>query len=455
MLIKKQITLIILIFSLVFASANITIYNQNKALINEYRKANLTYGIQTLVVPNIPNTVDPSSINLFSNEINFISKELLNNPITTKSILDALIGKNIELVKYNKDGNISFSTIGKLISNMNQPVFEIDGKIVVNPPYEYRFEKVPKNISDYPLLNCNIKSLSKNNDYFLSYIATGLNWHAEYNIYLISNKLCTIDGWYTIYNDINLNFSHATISLVSGDINFNKKNNRTIASQKMMRTASTSPYSNENTMPHVGVEDEYAIFHIPEKIHLKKNSELRYKFLENNSIDFNKIYHITHSLNHYKYSKNNYTEKVPVFVRLELLAENIGDFQIPSGSYKVYNKQNENLTYIGTDIYGISQKKDKIKLEIGKTQDIVCIFNLQGHEINRNSGEFELNVIFQNYKNEAAQIIWTENFSDGRWDIIKSNHDYKWADAFQTEFIINLDANSKKEILITARIQKK
>ena len=123
--------------------------------------------------------------------------------------------------------------------------------------------------------------------------------------------------------------------------------------------------------------------------------------------------------------------------------------------YKVYNKQNENLTYIGTDIYGISQKKDKIKLEIGKTQDIVCTFNLQGHEINRNSGEFELNVIFQNYKNEAAQIIWTENFSDGRWDIIKSNHDYKWADAFQTEFIINLDANSKKEILITARIQKK
>ena len=40
---------------------------------------------------------------------------------------------------------------------MNQPVFEIDGKIVVNPPYEYRFEKIPKNISDYPFLNCNIK----------------------------------------------------------------------------------------------------------------------------------------------------------------------------------------------------------------------------------------------------------------------------------------------------------
>ena len=64
--------------------------------------------------------MDPSSINLFSNEIEFISKEFLKIPITTTSLLNTLIGKDIELVKYNEDGKISFSTIGKLISNINQ-----------------------------------------------------------------------------------------------------------------------------------------------------------------------------------------------------------------------------------------------------------------------------------------------------------------------------------------------
>ena len=177
--------------------------------------------------------------------------------------------------------------------------------------------------------------------------------------------------------------------------------------------------------------------------------------LKNSSINYNKVYHITHSLNHYRYNKYSNTEKIPVHVRLELIAQNIGDFQLPSGSYKVYNKQDDNLTYIGTDIYGISQKEDKIKLEIGKTQDIVCTFNIDGHEVNRNTKEMQLSAIFQNYKTDPVQIIWIEKFSDGRWEILESNQDYTKIDAFHAEFTINLKANSKKEIQIKTRIQKK
>lgn len=456
MLIIIKIITSILIFNLVYANINITIYNQNRALINEHRKVQLNHtGIQKLVVPNIPNSVDPSSINLFSNEIEFISKEFLKIPITTTSLLNTLIGKDIELVKYNEEGKISFSTIGKLISNINQPVFEIDGKIIINPPYEYRFEEIPKNITDYPFLNCDIKSHSKNSDYYLSYITTGLDWHAEYNIYLLSNTLCDIDGWYAIDNNIHLNFSNTNISLVSGSINFNEQIYRPVESRKMMRTSPMSASNNDIAMPNVSTESEYAIFHIPDKINLNKNSEVRYKFLDNSSINYNKVYHITHSLNHYRYNKYSNTEKIPVHVRLELIAQNIGDFQLPSGSYKVYNKQDNNLTYIGTDIYGISQKEDKIKLEIGKTQDIVCTFNIDGHEVNRNTKETQLSAIFQNYKTDPVQIIWIEKFSDGRWEILESNQDYTKIDAFHAEFTINLKANSKKEIQIKTRIQKK
>ena len=59
-----------IIFSLVFTQTNITIYNQGRALINEIREANLRQkGKQNLLIPNIPNTTDPSSINLFSENI--------------------------------------------------------------------------------------------------------------------------------------------------------------------------------------------------------------------------------------------------------------------------------------------------------------------------------------------------------------------------------------------------
>ena len=189
MLILKILFKITLLINLVFTQTNITIYNQGRALINEIRETNLEQtGKQNLLIKNIPNTAEPSSINLFSNNIQFISKEFLKKPITNQSLLDASIGKEIELVKYGEEGNISFSIIGKLISNINQPVFEIDGKVVVDPPYSYRFDNIPEGITDYAYMNCIIQSKSKKSNYNLSYITTGLNWAAEYNLYLISDK---------------------------------------------------------------------------------------------------------------------------------------------------------------------------------------------------------------------------------------------------------------------------
>ena len=116
-------------------------------------------------------------------------------------MLNANIGKEIELVKYGENGNITFSTKGKLISNVATPVFEIDGKIVINPPYNYRFSDIPNGITDYPYLNCVINNSTKQTNYNLTYITSGIDWNAEYNFYLTSDKIGEIEGWYSIRNN--------------------------------------------------------------------------------------------------------------------------------------------------------------------------------------------------------------------------------------------------------------
>ena len=197
MLILKILFQATLIFSLTFSQRDITIYNQWRALINETREVNLGQkGKQSLLIRDIPNSADPSSINLLSDNIQFISKEFLKKPITNQSLLNASIGNEIELVKYSEEGNISFSIMGKLISNINLPVFEIDEKVVIDPPYSYRFDSIPRGISDYPYMNCVIQSKLRKSEYHLSYITTGLNWEAEYNLRLISDTMCDLEGWY-------------------------------------------------------------------------------------------------------------------------------------------------------------------------------------------------------------------------------------------------------------------
>ena len=81
-------------------------------------------------------------------------------------------------------------------------------------------------------------------------------------------------------------------------------------------------------------------------------------------------------------------------------------------------------------------------------------FTIKGYEISRDIGEAEMNAVFENRKNKDATVIWTENFSDGRWEIYKSNNDYKKIDAYSVQFNVKIQANSKEEVSFKARIEK-
>ena len=444
----------ILICGVLTAQTTVKIYNQGRALVQEARINKFSQkGKQSLLIQKIPHAADPSSINLFSDDIQFLSKEYLYRPISIESLLNANTGKEVELVKYGEDGSITFSTDGKLISNVNTPIFEIDGKIVVNPPYSYRFPDIPDGITDYPYLNCVIESESKNGSYTLAYITGGIDWEAEYNLYLTSEKTSEIEGWYSIRNDNNLDYKDADITLVSGSVNFEISGGA--PKFKSHRTASMAFSGDSQSMqPETSQAEEYFLFHLPEKITLAQKSQIRHKFVTENKLPYKTVYHISHSLSRFRRNTPAHTSEIPVFVRLKLIAKDIGDFQIPAGTFKVYEKENGSLTYIGAGSSAIAEGDDLIKLEIGKTNDILCTFTIKGYKINKDSGEAELDAVFDNRKDKPVSIEWIEQFSDGRWEITNSNIKYEQLDAYRVLFTVEVPARSKKEISFKAKIEK-
>jgi len=436
------------------AQTTIKIYNQGHALVQEEQLKKFSHeGQQKLIISKIPHAAKSSSINISSDDMEVISKEYLYHPISNEFLLNANIGNEIELVKYGESGSITFSTKGKLISNVTIPVFEIDGRIVVNPPYSYRFMDIPDGITDYPYLNCVINNSAKQTSYNLTYITSGIAWNAEYNLYLTSDKNCEIEGWYSIRNDNKIAYEDADVSLVSGSVNFETSAGNSNYTKRM---ASKSAYSSDfpSIQPEIRKSEEYVIFTIPGKISLAENSQIRHKFITENKLSYNTIYNISHSFNRYRRNTPAQTTDIPVFVRYELVAQNIGNFQIPGGTFNVYEKENGNLIYIGAGASSIAEKDDVIKLETGKTHDILCTFTIQGYKISEDSGKAELDAVFENRKNESVTIKWIEQFSDGRWNITTPNLDYERLDAYRALFTVKVPANSKKEIHFTARIEK-
>ena len=109
-----NIIIYLLSINLISANVDMKIYNQGWALIQEERTENFTnIQKQNMTIDNLPIGIQPQSINLFSDQIDFLSKEFIFNPISLKSLLDANINNQIELVKYNDDGEISQSITAK------------------------------------------------------------------------------------------------------------------------------------------------------------------------------------------------------------------------------------------------------------------------------------------------------------------------------------------------------
>ena len=448
----KYLIFITLLYSVVFAQTSIKIYNQGRALVQEERKKKFSQiGKQTLLIPNIPRAAEPSTINLFSDDIQFISKEYIYHPISVESLLNVNIGKEIELVKYGEDGRIAFSTMGKLISNVNAPVFEINKRIVVNPPYSYRFSNIPNNIKDYPYLNCVVYNSSKNTNYNLAYITGSIDWEAEYNLYLISEKISEIEGWYSIRNDNSITYKNADIFLISGAVNFESQRWNPDFTKYRATSAMTRIGEGKSMQPETGETEDYFLFHIPEKINLAAKSQVRNKFVVENNISYKNIYHISHSLSRFHRNTAPQRNDIPVFVRLELSAGDVGDFQLPGGTYAVYEKNKKNLTYIGASSFGIAEDKDVIKLEIGKTHDILCTFTIQGYKINNDRYEANLDAVFDNRKDKPVSIEWIEQFSEGQWEHTNSIIKYEKLDAYRALFNIEVPANSKKTISFSAK----
>ena len=92
----KYLILNALLCSVITAQTTIKIYNQGRALVQEERKKTFfQIGKQNLLVPKIPHAAESYSINLFSDDIQFISKEYIYHPITIESLLNINTGKEI------------------------------------------------------------------------------------------------------------------------------------------------------------------------------------------------------------------------------------------------------------------------------------------------------------------------------------------------------------------------
>jgi len=249
----------ILLFSLVISvlssaqtagertSVDLTVYNMNLALIREIRPITLTKGLNTIVLPDIPATIDGTSLHFSSltdpKSVRVLEQNFQYDLIHHAKLLEKYLGKEVEFVRYDQATEKEFSVFGKLLatgwqqqasynpygqrlppssySYSGQMIAEINGKVEIGPSGRLILPSLSEGLILKPQLQWLLSSTragSHNTE--ISYLATQLSWNCDY-VVLLNQEDTKLDltGWVTLTNNSGTSFKDAGLKLVAGDLN--------------------------------------------------------------------------------------------------------------------------------------------------------------------------------------------------------------------------------------------
>ena len=173
-------------------SVDLTIYNQNLSLIREERTLTLPKGLSRAVLPQIPTTIDGTSLHFLSltdpGAVRVLEQNYQYDLVHQSKLLERYLGKEIEFVRVNPETNKEYTVTGRLLSTgysgqalMSGMVAEINGKIEVNPSGRLVLPSLPDGLIIRPQLEWLVSNTREGaHRAEISYLAGGLTWSSDY-----------------------------------------------------------------------------------------------------------------------------------------------------------------------------------------------------------------------------------------------------------------------------------
>ena len=137
-------------------SVDLTIYNVNLALVREERTIDLVKGLNHVIIPDIPATIDGTSLHFSSltdpSAVKVLEQNYQYDLVHQAKLLEKYIGKEVEFIRMDNESKKDYTVKGKLLATGWQPqpgynpygggtpyyatgqmIAEINGKIEIGP----------------------------------------------------------------------------------------------------------------------------------------------------------------------------------------------------------------------------------------------------------------------------------------------------------------------------------
>ena len=445
-------------------SLNLTVYNNNRALVQENRKISLNKGISTIRFEGVSAAIIPQSLIVVSNGgFRVLEQNYEFDLISREKLLEKYVGKEVTLIDEDKifgERKNASNVSAKIVANNFQPVFEVEGKILLGFDGKILLPKIPENLYAKPTLNWLVQAqkagdISTN----VSYLTEGFSWNADYVLLVADNdKSASITAWITLTNQSGTSFEKAKLQLIAGEVNLAQetfKARRTMfeasADMAMVQSASVAGVDQRSF-------DEYHLYTVANPVSVRENQKKQIEMFSAQNIKVQKRYRTQSGGMYVPLRSGGENEKgnalkVQTEIVFETGKKNNLDLPFPGGVIRIYKKDGANSVFIGEDNINHTPVNEEITLKSGNAFDITCFEKKTSEKrINDKKTEFTKEITVSNHKKESVTLLFDETLY-GNWTI-KSDVKYKKFNANTARFELNVSADKEVVLKYTATIER-
>ncbi len=466
-------------------SVDLTIYNQNLSLIREERFLNLTKGMNRVIIPDIPSTIDGTSVHFLSltdpSGVKVLEQNYQYDLVHQAKLLEKYIGKQVEFVRYDDAAKKEYSVFGRLLATgyAPQPVYgnampsfmntggmiaEINGKIELNPAGRLVLPSLPEGLILKPQLEwlvANNKDGQHKTE--ISYLASQLSWTCNYVALLDKNDTkLDLTGWVTVTNNSGTVFKNAGLKLVAGDVNIvqNRFDGMMLARSMAADEASQKQFKQTDLF-------EYKLYSLQRRTDINNNETKQIELTSARNVTSKKVFIYDGFADQWRMYYNNYSyrsqgnfgqqsnPKVGVFVTFRNDDKSNLGMPLPKGKVRVYKRDDEGKEqFVGEDEIDHTAKDEEVKLYLGNAFDIV------GERVQKDfksiaAGrivEETIEIKVRNHKNESAEVLVYEHpWRWSQWEIVKANAEWEKVDQSTLKFPVKIGKDQEKVVSYTIR----
>jgi hypothetical protein len=445
------------------ASVAVTVYNDGRGLVREERNLELSAGINEVRFMDVASLIQAPTVRVAPIEgapFNVLEQNYEYDLLSPAKLLDKYVGQTVTLVqqKLSNNSTVEESVEAKLLSNNNGTVWEIGGKIVVNPPYSRMiFPNVPENLIARPTLVWQIGAPAAGKRKIeASYITGGMQWSADYVLSLDpTEEKAGLQGWVTVNNNSGASYNDAKLKLVAGDVH---KAAPPVQSLDMLRRADMAMAASAPVAFQEEGLFEYHLYTLDRPSTLKNAQTKQIQLLQAEGIRITKDYVLNGGTRYFQsvWSGPAEKEKVAVFISFKNADTTPGLGQpMPKGIVRVFKKDRSGSPQlIGEDNIDHTPRNEEVKLELGNAFDIVAerrqtdFKNLGGRPGTLYESAHEIRI--RNQKDAAVTVRVVEPLG-GEWTMVETSIPNKKTAAFESQWDVPVPAGG--ETVLTYRVR--